>query len=297
MRFRRVSGGGCAALVFAAITTAGCLEPAVERPDAGGGSPFVDPPKVVPPPEAPVVDPIAARQPYPVITLRGLSEAKRIVVEGAGNPKIVPTLPGGMFCVDVPTPAAGAYVLQVFAQAADGQLSASPTTVNVEHDPGAPAIPGASTCAGADPAGCVATTEDCNNGRDDDCDGLRDAQDPQCATCDDDDLENNDDTTAPQVDPRRFDGLQLCPDDPDYYKLSANAGQTITARAFFVHSAAGDLDLHLLAADGVQVLDRSTSTSNDEMVTHTASTSGSFFVLVFSDPAGTNTYALDLKVE
>ncbi len=254
---------------------------------------------VTPPPATPIVNPVEARQPYSVITLRGQSAAKRIVVEGAGNPVVARTLPGEAFCVDVPTPAIGAYVLKVYAQGADGQLSETPATVNVEHDAAAPAIAMAETCSGEDPAGCQPTTENCSNGRDDDCDGLRDDRDPDCATCTDDLFEENDRAPANEIDPGRYDGLQLCPGDADYYLVSARQGQTITARLFFVHSADGDLDLQLRASDGTTVLERSTSSTSDEMVTYASTATGAadFYVLVYAEATHGNAYTLDLAVD
>ena len=250
---------------------------------------------MTPAPATPSIEPIADRVPYTVATLRGATDARRVFVEGPGNPISMTVLPDGSFCVDVAMPTPGPYVFRVIAQGDDGQLS-DPAVVNVQFDPSAPAIANAQTCSGADPAGCAGSMEICGNNRDDDCNNLIDDQDPACASCVDDALEPNDGPNSPRIDPNRYDGLVLCPGDPDYYGLFTQKPARITARLFFTHDV-GDLDGDLIALDGVMPVARATSTNNDESLTYTATASGEYQLLVFGGAGVSNTYALDVEVE
>ena len=279
--------------VIAGLFAAACGEVTVDRPDGGYG--FLDSRGMTPPPDPPVLDRVPPSTPYTVATIRGTAMARRVVTIGSGNPIATVVLPDQTFCVDAPTPQPGAYEFQLLAQSADGLLS-SATTVNVTFDPGAAAIPNAQTCAGGDPAGCPNAHEICGNMRDDDCNNLVDEQDPACATCTDDQLEENDHTSAPRIDPGRYDGLVVCPDDPDYYGIFARAGDEISARAFF-SDAMGNIDMQLLGLDHATVLASGDSTTDDEMITYTASTAGEYKLHVYGVRGATNQYALDVKVE
>ncbi len=255
-------------------------------PDAGSATP----------PATPVLDPLPDTIPYTVATLRGRApDAKRVIVEGGANPSASSVLPDGTFCVDVPTPNPGSYMFQVFAQNDVGLLSNGSAMVTVAFDPSAPPITGAMTCGGADPAGCAGSVEICGNGRDDDCNGLIDDRDPACVTCPDDALEPNDSTSAPRITPGRYDNLQVCPNNPDYYGVLLHDGETIIAHIYF-STAAGNLDLELLDTDGTTALERSTSVTDDEMVMHTVATGGVYWLHVFGTGGAANTYSLDVQV-
>lgn len=284
--------GIVAALLVSSL--AACGDPSVDRPDGGPG---LDATNGGEPPPKPTLDAPPARQPWRIVTLHGRAPgARRVIIEGAGNPVASPVLPDNTFCVDIALERADSYDFSVLAQGADGQLSdpAGPTTV--VFDPNAPGIPGLSTCSGADPAGCSTTIEICDNGRDDDCNNLVDMRDPDCATCTDDAFEPNDDGTAPRVDPGREDGLKICPGNQDYFGVFARSGETITARIFFVN-ANGNLDLELLGLDQRTVLERATSLDDDEALTHTATATGQYDLVVFSSDNASNDYALDLRIE
>ncbi len=289
---RAVAAAATLAATFAlALGLAGCGEPSVGHSDAGpsdGGGGM--------PPPTPELEPVPMRTPYPVVTIRGRAPlSRRVLVQGAGNPLASAVLPDDTFCVDVPLAAATAYMIEVSGQAPSGLLSVVPAMVSVELDPAAPPVPGATTCSGADPAGCVGATEICGNSRDDDCNGLTDALDPACATCADDPLEPNDAPDAPRIDPMRYDNLKICPADEDYYGVFARMGQVVTARTFF-SNAMGDLDLELFDTDGTTSLARSNSTTDAETVMATAMRDGQYVVRVFGYSGASNTYALDVRV-
>lgn len=273
------------------LTLVGCGDPQVGHSDSG----IVDGGAGMPPP-TPDLDPVPTRTPYPVVTLRGRAPlSRRVLVQGAGNPLASAVLPDDTFCVDVPLRTAGDYAVDVYGQASSGLLSDLPATATVTFDPAAPPIPGATTCSGADPAGCAGAVEICGNMRDDDCNGLTDALDPACATCMDDPLEPNDAPDAPRIEPMRYDNLKICPADEDYYGIYATTGQVVTARIFFMTSA-GDLDLELFDTDGTTSLARSNSTTDTETVMATAAHDGQYVVRVFGYSGASNTYALDVRV-
>jgi len=279
-------------LLAGAVVLAACGDPSVGLHD--GGFSLFDAPLAQPPP-IPRVDSAPSPVPWPLAVLRGTADAPRIIVEGTDNPLVSTVLPDGTWCVDVPLPTPDTFRFQIFAHGQDGQLSRMAANAEVIFDPSAPPIPGLTTCQGADPAGCSGSAEICDNGRDDDCNGRVDSRDPACATCTDDLLEPNDDPDAPRVEPGRYEGLRLCPANTDYYSVYARTGETISARIFFSHSA-GDLDMALLGTDGATVLQRSTSTTDDEGVTQVAASTGEYPVRVYGVGDVTNDSILDVRV-
>jgi L,D-transpeptidase catalytic domain/Bacterial pre-peptidase C-terminal domain len=74
-------------------------------------------------------------------------------------------------------------------------------------------------------------------------------------------------------------GLVMCRGDRDAYLVNLSAGDTLTVTVNFTHSVA-DLDVLLTDANEV-VVDRSTSTSDQETVTVTAPSDGTYMVQVF----------------
>ncbi len=266
-----------------------CGDPTLETPDAGTTDAAEQP---VP---TPAPDPLPARAPYTLTTIRGhASGAKRVIIRGGANPLATTVVPqDSSFCLDVPTLVPGPYAFELVSQAADGRLS-EPASVSTTFDPAAPAIVGAQTCAGADPAGCSGRAEICDGQRDDDCDTLSDARDPDCATCEDDPLEPNDDARAPRIEPGRYDGLTSCPSNPDWYGLFVRAGERLDARVFFLH-ANGNLDLELQSENG-EALARSVSLDDDESVTFTATTTAQLELLVFGTLTAPNEYVLDVSL-
>ncbi|NIU68805.1 MAG: hypothetical protein GWN73_26710 [Actinobacteria bacterium] len=187
------------------------------------------------------------------------------------------------------------YTFEVQGQNMDGVFSEGSASVMVVFDPASAPVPGLVTCSGMDPAGCAAATEICDNGRDDDCNGLADLRDPACSECVDDVFEPNDDVNAPRADPGRYEGLAICPGNADYYGVYARAGDTLRATIFFSH-AAGDLDMELLDLDRSTVLVTSASMDDDEVVSHEVTETGEYKVRVWGPGGSMNGYTLDLDV-
>jgi hypothetical protein len=280
-------------LLVASVLLVACGDPSVGHSDGGG---FLRDTGSAMPPPMPRLDAVSTPVPWPVATLRGTAAmADRVIVEGGGNPIASAVLPDGTFCVDVPMPSPATYELSILSQR-DGLFSRTPATTSVVFDPAAPAISGATTCSGTSPAGCIGAVEICDNSIDDDCNGLRDDRDPACASCADDVLEPNDEVTAPRIEPGRYDDLQICPSNSDYYGIFLRAGDTLTVRLFFSH-AGGDIDLQLIAPDETTVLERSVSVTDDEMIMYAAPSDGERIVRVYGLGGAMNTYALDVQVD
>lgn len=272
-----------------------CGELEVETPDGGTTERF-DVRGAAPPPRTPVLEDVPARVPYSVVTLRGQTNGRRVLVEGLGNPRSVQTI-AEAFCIDLPVPGPGTYDLEVHALGVDGQLSDAPAMVRVEIDPAAPPIFGASTCNGADPAGCAGAVELCGNGRDDDCNNLADDDDPACAVCAGDLLDDQSSSLdAPALSPGRYEDLVLCPGDIDVYGVLMRSGDRLNARILFSH-AEGNLELQLLAPDRRTVLARSVSVTDDESLTYTSSTAAEYKLVVFAEAGVTNGYTLSLSLD
>jgi hypothetical protein len=165
----------------------------------------------------------------------------------------------------------------------------------VEFDPESPPVPEASTCSGAAPGPCSSETEICDDGEDNNCNGLRDENDPDCFDCPHDVFEPNDDVTAPRVEPTRHEGLHLCPSDDDFYGVFANAGDVLEVRIFFSHDE-GNLDLRLIDKDGSTELAKSETTTDDEMVSHEVTEEGEYHIHVTGVGDASASYVLDIRL-
>lgn len=284
---------GALALLGASLLGA-CGGPSVDAPDAD----FLRPDGgMFTPPCVPSLEMTPAQVPYPLVTIRGNAcEAKRILVRGGENPLVTRVLPDESFCIDVPLREPRDFNLQVLGQNGAGELS-TPQNVAVTFNPSAPDIPGARTCSGASPRGCMTSTETCDNGRDDDCDSLIDAADPDCATCDDDLLEQNDDIPAPQIEPGRYDDLRICPGNRDYFAFALEGTDEIRARALFAHSA-GDLDISLLDPNGMAVATSMTVDDDESLMYVVPPTQGGVYHVFVTgvDDEVRNDYTLDVSV-
>jgi len=276
------------------LILAACGEPTLSERDGSIIGPILDG-GMEAPPDAPMIERLPERLPWPVATIRGTSDARRILLEGPGNPVVGMVLPGGAFCIDAAIPEPGPYVFRLYAQGDDGQLSERPAIVNVEYDPQAPSVPGAETCSGDDPAGCAEAEEICGDNRDNDCNNLIDDRDPACADCTDDAFEPNNDPNAPRIEPGLHQNLVICPGDPDFYGILTEVQDRLTVTASFSH-AEGNLDLELRAPDRRTVVARSTSTSDDEMLSYTATAAGEVKLLVFGPEGAENFYNLRIEI-
>jgi len=76
-----------------------------------------------------------------------------------------------------------------------------------------------------------------------------------------------------------YPGLVLCRGDRDAYQIELDAGQTLTVTVDFTHAVA-DLDV-LLTDESEVVVDRSVTTSDQEIVTVTAPDAGTYLVQVY----------------
>lgn len=266
------------------LALAGC-DTGVERRDGS----VLRPDDAGAPPEAPELDEDPPSVvPWPLVTLRGVARgARRVLVRGGENPIATPVLPDERFCVDIPLPVIQGYTLELLSHGQSGLFSEA-TAVQTEFDPSAPAGRVVPTCSGADPRGCMGATEICDNLMDDDCDGRADADDPDCATCANDLLEDNDALDgAPRLPPGEYDDLVVCPGDDDYYAVYLRAGESIGATIQFTN-ADGDLDLMLFDPSGAMVAE-SRGTGDDETVSHDATTEGEHVVRVYGASASVST--------
>ena len=79
----------------------------------------------------------------------------------------------------------------------------------------------------------------------------------------------------------------------DWFKVDLAAGQSVTIRIDFDHSA-GDLDLALHKADGARI-DRSQGTSNTETITYTAAAAETVFIRAYGYSGARGGYTLDVR--
>ena len=258
----------------------------LDRADAGAAS--------LPPPQ-PVLDPVPARVPWPVLPLKGRAlRAHRIVIEEGGRTLTERVLPDGSFCVDIPIEAGTPQSFVVWAQNEDGEFSERAATAESVLDPTAPRPAGTSLCDGSDPSACTGR-ELCGNGIDDDCNGRVDALDPVCSDCPVDALEPNDGPDGPRVEPGTYSGLEICGGDRDFHPVYAEMGREIVARIRFAH-AEGDLNARLIDVTYDRVLATASSEDDDETLRHAVTQTGTYAVEVFGASDDPNTYSLELEL-
>jgi hypothetical protein len=119
------------------------------------------------------------------------------------------------------------------------------------------------------------------------------------ASCVDDSFEENDtESAAAPVAAGFFPSLVTCPADDDYYEIPLAVGDTIDVALVF-GDAEGDIDLELIDPFGTLV-ESSTTTTDDEAVSHVATSAGIYLIHVslFADagPLEGNTYDMDITV-
>ncbi len=119
--------------------------------------------------------------------------------------------------------------------------------------------------------------------------------DAQALVCLPDALEPNESPEFAPLITESVPGLTLCPGDEDWFEVQIEQGQTVELALQF-HHRDGDLDMELLD-DGLRVLERADSETDDEQIARSEMAAGSYFVRVygFLGQASTN-YDLVLRV-
>lgn len=286
--------------ILGAVGLASACSPSLDLPD--GGFTLLPDRMMELPPGPPTVDPRPPPvTPYNIITFRGFADGRRVFIESNGlNPQAVLVGSGGTFCADIRVTNPGSYLFDLRAFSSDGQLGDGlEQRISVTYDPSAPDIQGLLTCQGVSPKECEGQIEICDNMRDDDCNNLVDQADPACNPCIDDELEDNDDASAARIAPGNYAGLQLCPDDPDFYGVFLREGEVLDAQIDFTHTE-GDLTLDLYGFDRGNgerpLLDRSDSIDNGESLTFTATASGQHVLGVYGSSDTQNVYDLTISI-
>jgi len=150
----------------------------------------------------------------------------------------------------------------------------------------------------------------CDDGIDNDNDGLTDCADPDCeldeACCPDDIFEPNQGTAeAPSTTYAAYLAnadavLTVKSGDPDFFNLPVCAGAVVSARAQFIH-ADGNIDMRLRVQTG-QIVASATSTTNNEALTYTVPNLGpvtptNLFLEIFMNEADRcNEYTLTITI-
>ena len=111
--------------------------------------------------------------------------------------------------------------------------------------------------------------------------------------CTDDTREENDNAQQPSaITLGGMYNLEVCPNDPDWFAVTAGASGDLTARIQFTN-ADGDLDLHVYDSTGSTLLGNSSSVTLDaEEVTIPAAAGSSYLLLVKGFNGSTNAYTL-----
>ncbi len=119
------------------------------------------------------------------------------------------------------------------------------------------------------------------------------------STCTDDAFEENDsEAAAVPITTGLTSGLQACPVDVDFYSFAVVAGEIIDIDVFFSH-ADGNVDAELLDPAGDPIVE-AFSTTDNETIAHTASSTGTYLlgVELYTDagPTPGNSYSVDLSI-
>jgi hypothetical protein len=256
----------------------------MNRPDAGdSGTELLGPPEL---------DPLPARTPLDMITVRGSTDGARAFSRGPFGTQMTAVLPGGTFCQDIPIDQLDNHI-EVFAVGGDGRLSAA-SAVDVAYDPAAPE-PAGGRCSGNGSGGDCEDSEVCGSTGDEDCDGWADDCDLACSGCDDDFYEPNDlAVNVPSLEPGSY-PMAICPCRDDWFAFHVAAGARIDATASFSHAEL-DLDMALFRVnpdgDTGERVAFSTSTNDTESIGYLATAAGSYYMRVFpyltaTKPSGT----------
>jgi hypothetical protein len=123
----------------------------------------------------------------------------------------------------------------------------------------------------------------------------------QGQACEDDSYEgehgNNTPVSAHLLVPGLHPGLSLCLFDTDYYSVALAPGHALSFTTTFDHNQ-GDIDLRLLASDGVQELDTSQGVRSDtEHLFYRSASGGDYLLEVQSVDRHSLSYSADLAVQ
>ncbi len=115
------------------------------------------------------------------------------------------------------------------------------------------------------------------------------------ATCSDDSYEQNDTLAAAAfISEGAHPGLQVCPDDEDYYYTYLLTGEELKVDVYFTHSQ-GDLDLMIYDSDGDTVA-YSLSMTDNESASVTAPASGTYYLHIYGYAGAQNSYTLSVTI-
>jgi Bacterial pre-peptidase C-terminal domain len=106
---------------------------------------------------------------------------------------------------------------------------------------------------------------------------------------------NGDSSVATSISEGSFQSLEICANDADWYAFDVTAGQTIDVTAEFAH-ATGDLDTTLYDSNVSQV-GTGQSTSDNEVITVEAGSSGTYYLKVFGYNGAQAPYSIVLDLQ
>lgn len=116
-------------------------------------------------------------------------------------------------------------------------------------------------------------------------------------TCTDDSLEPNDSIAmATRVSTARYDDLQICSGNSDYFRIDGSFRELVTVRVEGFRHADGDLDLRLRSASGT-IVASSAGTADTEMASYCMGDGESVFAQVFGYRTAQNGYDLVITRE
>jgi hypothetical protein len=116
-----------------------------------------------------------------------------------------------------------------------------------------------------------------------------------CGGCTDDGYEENDSYGgATSITAGTVNGLQICSGDDDYFSFSVAEGSDIQVDIAFAH-ASGNLSLYLVNPSLTQI-DSSVSTTNNESVSASGVSAGTYYAVVIGVSGAENSYSLTLTI-
>lgn len=130
---------------------------------------------------------------------------------------------------------------------------------------------------------CVDNTTYCNAGTE------------RCEGCQNDTLGVSTEESPLSINNGSYSMLNLC-NSPDFYSITANAGQTIIARSSFSH-AQGDLDMRLTDPVREMTVSSALGTMDGETIEYEVETAGTYILKVYTVGNKYQDYDLDIQVQ